>query len=349
MNPRYRADRDPIVAQRRNGPRAGHVNNDVGAQEEETMRARTAPLLIAIVAAAALLAGCSGTTDAETGAPMEVTDGMSVEGGAPAMSEEMAGEDRVATPAIPTDRQIVRTGYVSMRVDDVTKGVFDVHALVRKRNGLISSEDTQRTGDSSYSTITAQIPAADLDAFIADVSALGTVDSVNVNAQDVTTQVVDLDARIAALTASIDRMTQLMAQASRIEDLLAIETQLSQRQSELDSLTAQRTWLADQVAMSTITISLSPLTEITEVDAPGFLSGLQSGWAAFVSIIMVAITAIGFVLPFLLVMAVIAIPVALVVLRQSRRHRRAREGAGSSTPQSPAPAASAGAGSDPSP
>jgi len=216
-----------------------------------------------------------------------------------------------------------------------------VHSLVRKRNGLISSEDTQSTGDTTYSNITAQIPADDLDAFIAEVSALGTVDSVNINAQDVTTQVVDLDARISALKTSIDRMTQLLAQASRIEDLLAIETQLSQRQAELDSLTAQRTWLGDQVAMSTITISLSPTTQIGDVDAPGFLSGLQSGWAAFVSIIMVAITALGFFLPFLLVLVVVAVPVTIVVVRQTRRHHRAQPASAS-----PAPTVTQGAGSD---
>jgi hypothetical protein len=287
------------------------------------MRARTAPLLITL-AAAFLLAGCSGATSSGTEADMGgVSGGVPVEADAPAMTGEMAVTDKAAqAPSlVTTDRQVIRTGYVSMRVDDVARTAFDVHALVKKRNGVVSSEDTQSSGDATYANITAQIPAADLDAFIADISALGNVDSVNITAQDVTTQVVDLDARIKVLQTSIDRMTQLLAQASRIEDLLAIETQLSQRQAELDSLTAQRTWLGDQVAMSTITVTLSPTTQITDVDAPGFLSGLQSGWAAFVSLIMVAITAAGFLLPFLLVLAAIAIPLVLIIIRQAhRRH-----------------------------
>jgi PBP1b-binding outer membrane lipoprotein LpoB len=307
------------------------------------MRARTA--LAAAVATAFLLAGCSATTGSDA----------SVEGGAPAVAgdmmvtEEMPAADGMAvegktgtTPSVVTDRQIIKTGYVSMQVEDVTTSAFDVHALIKKRNGLVSSEDTQSSGDMTYSNITAQIPAADLDAFIADVSALGTVTSINVNAQDVTTQVVDLDARITALQTSINRLTQLLAEASRIEDLLAIETQLSQRQAELDALTAQRTWLGDQVAMSTITVSLSPVTQIADVDAPGFLSGLQSGWSAFLSLIMVAVTAVGFFLPFLLVLALIAIPVTLVIVRQARRHRPPR---GPSTPPEPAvPQQEAGSG-----
>jgi hypothetical protein len=306
------------------------------------MRARTA--FVAAIAAAFLLAGCSATTGTDA-----------VEGGAPAIagdmgvSEEMPAREGVAVEGgapttVSADRQVIRTGYVSMQVEDVTKSAFDVHALITKRNGIIASEDAQSNGDMTYATITAQIPAAQLDAFIADVSALGSVTSVNINAQDVTTQVVDLDARIKALQTSIDRLTQLLAEASRIEDLLAIETQLAQRQAELDALTAQRTWLGDQVAMSTITVSLTPITELTDVDAPGFLSGLQSGWAAFVSLIMVAVTAVGFLLPFVLVLAVVAIPVAIVIVRQARRHRRGpvaavpteggdqRQEAGSGTP-----------------
>jgi hypothetical protein len=296
------------------------------------MRGRVA--LAAALAAAFLLAGCSGSTTSESDAamPQTVSDGIAVEGGAPDMAGGVTGDvsgeaamtDKVAAAptAVTTDRQVVRTGYVAMRVEDVSKSVFDVHGLVKKRGGLVSSEDAQSSGDATYANITAQIPADALDAFIADVSALGTVDSINITAQDVTSQVVDLDARIKALQTSINRLTELLAQASRMEDLLAIETQLSQRQAELDALTAQRTYLADQVAMSTITVSISPQTQVTDVDAPGFLSGLESGWSAFTSLIMVVVTAVGFFLPFILVLLVIAIPVTLVIVRQARRHRR---------------------------
>ena len=285
----------------------------------------------AALAAAAVLAGCStssggasvdGVTSAEMPAaePGMMSDGMAVEGGAPGVVGEV-------TAATPVDRQIVRTGYLSMRVEDVRASAFEIRALVARTGGLISSEDVSASGESAYATLTAQVPADRLDAFVADLSELGTVDSITVTASDVTAQAVDLDARIDALQTSIDRLTELLAEASRIEDLLSIETQLSQRQSELDALTAQRSYLADQVALSTITVSLAPFTEIAEVDAPGFLSGLQSGWSALVSVVMVAITALGFFLPFLVILAIIAVPVTIVLVRQSRRRQRAHAAA----------------------
>ena len=271
----------------------------------------------AALAAAALLTACSATTatDAYVEQPMSdvAADGAMAEG-------VLAG----GAPAAPTtsqaqDRAIVKTAYVSMRVEDVGASAARVRELVRARNGLIANEDSQATSESPYASLTVQVPAADLDAFLDDVAGLGTVDSVSVSASDVTAQVVDLDARIGALQASIERMTQLLAEATRIEDLLAIETQLSQRQAELDSLTAQRTWLGEQVALSTVTVSITPQTAIASVDAPGFVSGLRSGWAAFTSAIAVAVTGAGFFLPFLLALLLILVPALVVIARRSRR------------------------------
>jgi TolA-binding protein len=298
---------------------------------------RTRVLTLAAAAVIMLLVGgCSASAPSAT-AQMDVKSaGEAV--GAPA-PQGISPDGSVAqgvTTSVPAERQVIRTGYVAMRVDDPAKTAFSVHSLVAKYQGLISSEQTQANGDTSSSLITAQVPATQLDAFVADVTKLGKVDSVQVSAQDVTTQVVDLDARIKALQTSIDRMQQLLSQAQKIDDLLAIETQLSTRQAELDSLTAQRKYLGDQVAMSSVTVSLSPASELSSVDAPGFLSGLQSGWSAFISVIMVAITALGFLLPFLLVVMLVLVPLILIVIRQSRRHRAPKAPAEAEADQAPA-------------
>jgi hypothetical protein len=285
------------------------------------MRTRVLPIVI-LAAFAALLAGCSATDSASVEA-----GGVSIAQGAPevgapapdAIAQANAAPADVSS-VVTSERQVVKNAYVTMRVDDVAQSAFAIHGLVAKHSGLISAEDTQASGESTNSMITAQVPAADLDAFVAEVSRLGTVDAVTVSAQDVTGQVVDLDARIKALQTSVDRMTQLLAQAQKMDDLLAIETQLSTRQAELDSLNAQRKALGEQVALSTVTITLSPMSSVTPVDAPGFLSGLMSGWAALVSVVTVMFTAAGFLLPFAIIALVIVIPIVIVLVRRIRRH-----------------------------
>ena len=97
---------------------------------------------------------------------------------------------------------------------------------------------------------------------------------------------------------------------------------LPARQAELDSLTAQRAVLADAVALSTVYVSLTPESEAAQFTPPGFLSGLESGWNALRTVVATVITAAGFLLPFALALAVVAVPIIVVVfaLRRRRRH-----------------------------
>lgn len=292
------------------------------------MRVRTAAL-VALAATTFLLVGCGGsstsTTEdfgvagdvgvAEPGMPPEQMT-------APQEAGTVADGSGMATSTTTMQRQVVRSGSMGLQADDVAKTVAQIRSLTAAAQGFISAENSSASGGGAYSSITAQVPAAKLDGFIEAVSKLGTVESIDLSAQDVTSQVVDLDARIKALQTSVDRMTDLMAQASQISDLLTIETQLSQRQAELDALKAQRTWLGDQVAMSTLAITVWPVPTVEPVDAPGFLDGLEQGWAALVSTVLVAATALGFFLPFLVVLAIVAVPIAVLLVWLTRRHRR---------------------------
>jgi len=286
-----------------------------------TTRALT--VLSTAALAGLLLAGCGGSGDyAESSADYATMAEGAMPAEAPMMDQAAMTEDRTVT-----DRSIIRTAYVAMRVNDVTDAVAEVRALVAKRKGIISGESLSSGTPGGYASITAQVPAADLTAFLDELGALGKVDSLDVTAQDVTTQVIDLDARIAVLESSIERLNALLSEATRVEDIVAIESELSMRQADLDSLTSQRTYLAEQVAMSTVTISLSPITEIADVDMPGFLSGLQTGWSTFLALIAFAITAAGFLVPFIVVAAIILIPLTVWLTRRARRRTAAAQAA----------------------
>lgn len=291
-----------------------------------TARLRLLGLAAALLVGATTLAAC-GEQSASTEPAVAEAPAMMAEGEAMMDSGSMMDQGSVMQQA-PADREIIRTGYLSMRVENMQTSIGKVRELITASGGIISAEDASGSGGSegegiTYANITAQIPADGLDAFVKEVSTLGVVDNVSINAQDVTQQGIDLDARIAALETSIERLNELLAQADKVEDLVAIEGQLSARQAELDSLVAQRTWLSQQVAMSTVTISLSPITTIADVEVPGFLSGLESGWSALVTLAKVSVTAAGFLLPFLLIAAVIAIPLTILLVRRARRKRSA--------------------------
>lgn len=267
-----------------------------------------------------LLAACGSSSDGMSSA--EVAPMME-----PGMSNaEMGGADMGMTTdsgviSTKVERQVIRTAYLSLRVSDVNGAVDSVIAATAAQDGLVLSEDVSGQGDSLYANLTTQVPADQLEAYLESLKALGTVDSVNVTSQDVTTQVVDLDARVAALQASITRLDQLLAQATNVTDLITIESERTARQAELDSLVAQRKALGEQVAMSTVTVSISALAGSTEWSPPGFIPGLQTGWSALVSLTSLVITIAGFLVPFIVIIAIVVVPVVWWIVRHNRRRR----------------------------
>lgn len=265
---------------------------------------------IAILAAAVLLAGCGGGSPGAADAAAGIDSSAGMETG-------LATDTKQAQTQI-TQAQIIRTAYVDIRVSDVTKATAQIVAATTARAGAIDSQSINSDGTSNFANIVARVPTDSLDAFVADISDLGTVISVSMNSQDVTTQVVDLQARIEVLETSINRLQELQAQATSVTDLVAVESELANRQGELDSLTAQRTYLGQQVSMSTVTVAVSPITELTSNTAPGFLAGLQNGWSAFLALIAFLITSAGFFIPFIIVGAIIVIPVITIVIKRKR-------------------------------
>lgn len=264
---------------------------------------------IGLLATGLLLSGCgSGSPTAG-----EVALGMDTE----VSPEAAVGETKVNSDPINA-AQVIRTAYVDIRVAGVADATAQVIAAITSRAGTIDSQNINSDGTSSYANIVARVPADTLDAFVSDLGDLGTVMSVSITAQDVTTQVVDLDARIGVLQTSVDRLKSLQEQATSVTDLVAVEAELANRQGELDSLTAQRGYLGQQVAMSTVTVSLSPITELTSSTAPGFLAGLQIGWSAFLALIAFLITSAGFLIPFIIIGAIIVLPVILVVSKRKK-------------------------------
>lgn len=270
---------------------------------------RPAPLALAAVLAALLLGACQAGSGDTSVAPM-----------APAVSGPMvAGDAKEAAAA--GDRSIVRTAWLTLRVDDVDAGARALLAQARTAGGELVGEDAGTNEDGPYATVTVKVPADGLDAFLDGARSLGTVVSSSVSASDVTLQATDLDARIAALRASVDRLRALLDEATQVADIVAIEAELGTRQAELDGLAAQQRALDDMVAMSSVTVSFVPVAASAGAPAPGFLPGLESGWNALRSAAAWLTTSLGYVLPFALVAAVVLVPIGLVIRRRRRAGR----------------------------
>ena len=208
----------------------------------------------------ALLFGASGGSSA----PIEKGD----TGGVP-----------TATPdggALEGDRiDVVRNGSFSLEVEDVEVSLTKLTGIVKSQGGYVSGSYRYTDASTPYLTVTFRVPAASFDAAVLALRAEGTVLSEQISTYEVTMQLVDLEARLRNLRASEAALLELVTQATTVSDVLAVQTELTAVRSDIESYDAQRAALADQVAMTSISVTISPVGSSIGNAANGFDFGKE--------------------------------------------------------------------------
>ena len=229
----------------------------------------------------------------------------------------------VETSQAAIDRQLIQTASIALRADDVAETATAITSYVNGIQGRIDSKNEYRNPDSSAITsadFMIKVPSDKLDEALDRLKTFGDLEGFSTSATDVTLQVVDLDARIAALQNSISSLKKLLEDASNVSDLLAAEAALTQRQSELDGLTSQRNYLADQIDLAAIWVSVYPKNSLAAIKPIGFIAGLEKGWEEIVKFASNLTTWSGLALPWIgLVVALLLIFKILGGLRKLRR------------------------------
>ena len=263
------------------------------------------------------LTGCSSMADSleETSVSMGTPDIAYTKD----MAVEMDMQGRADESAASFEPDIIRTGYLSLSVDSPSDTANEITGVVEAAGGRIASRSDYTPVDygqpSSY--LEARIPYDVLDATVESIQELGDVQEVSLNSVDVSLQKIDLDARIDVLEAAIERLNELLAEAASTSDLIAVESALSERQAELDSLQSQRDYLSDQTLFATLSISLITPANATPAEPDGFLDGIVRGWESILAFFAGTIVWAGILVPWLGLVAVVV--VAIVVARRLRR------------------------------
>jgi len=260
--------------------------------------------------------------------------------GAKAVPGGSAELSRSGSPTVSVGPKLTKSASLDVQVKDVVSAAARVRSIAAGLQAQVVSEQIGRggtgepvplqnpkelppatggsrisgdipgdiSGDSGgFGTLTLSVPADKLDSALDQLAKVGTVLNRSTSSQDVTTQYVDTQSRLKTMRASVERVRALMAQAKDLGQVVALESEMSRRQADLESLESQLAALASQVERSTVAVSLSTPGAET-VSSNGFLAGLRSGWDAFTSSTSGLFRAIGAVLPFALFFAAAAAP-----------------------------------------
>jgi len=272
------------------------------------------------------LAGCSAGGGGSNAAKAGAGYAQSVNGQGANVGRPADGKATSPGQTPLQQRQIVRTATLQLTVPDVDQAARAALAATVQAHGRADADDRSSDRDGRHANLVLRVPAPALSGLMDKVVALGHENSRTDHGDDVTTQVADVGARVRELQISVGRLQDFLRHSGSIGDLVSLESQLTQRQSELDSMLSQQRVLSDQVELATLTVDLSTVPPVVRSSASpaGFGSALLASWRALLLTGRVALALLGYLLPFLLI-GLVAAAAGLVVLRHRNRPRPVAE------------------------
>ncbi len=190
-----------------------------------------------------------------------------------------AGAVPQSAPASPSEGAVANTGYnapvpdvqriviknaeLALAVDDPAKSMDNITKLAESMGGfVVTAQLTQQTLDSGaevpQASITIRVPAAKLDDALAQIKneTKQPVISQNMNSQDVTKDYTDLQSRLTNLQAAEAQLKEIMASATKTEDVLSVYNQLTQVQQQIELIKGQIQFYDQSAALSSIAVQL---------------------------------------------------------------------------------------------
>lgn len=288
---------------------------------------RWGPRLPGILLIAIFVAACGGASSG--GAPGGPVGGQPQLGGQDPNSGggEAGGEQggQRAYALGQADLLIIKTGSLVLQVEGIDAALTAASQQITALGGYVSGSERAGDGEGDQASVTFRIPAASWEHALSGLRSLGTkVLGERAATEDVTAQVVDLGARIRNLETTEAALQGIMDRAVDIKDVLAVQAELTAVRGQIEQLTAQKTHLEAQAAMSTlaVTFSLKPDPVLTSTEQFDPASQVDRAAASLVGILQAVATAgIWFAivwLPILIGLAVI-VGIGAFVLRRFRR------------------------------
>jgi hypothetical protein len=247
---------------------------------QRTDLARRPVTWFSILAIAVLMAACAssgalvGSTEAPAAVPAasDASEASEDRGQEQNLGGSVGGGGGLAAPIEP---RIIKTGEMSLEVEDVAEVASRVRALVLELDGYVGGSHSGGRDDAA--TLTLRIPAARFDEALDRLRALDAeVIAEATNEEDVTSQVVDLGARIDNLRASEAAYRVLLERAEKIDDVLCVQSRLDEVRGQIEQLTAQLEQVSERADLSTLTVSLIPRDQPVEAQTQGWDPGGQA-------------------------------------------------------------------------
>ena len=280
------------------------------------MRARTA--VVGLLQAALLMACERSTTISESSneyAPKSTQPANAPRDEADAISIGAVGQREAADPSAPdqeqswhafdfdpTTRLIVRTGQASIEVDSLEPAMTELRRIAQRSGGFVADASIQSGRNQlRQATLELKVPSTRFDELTEGLQPIGRLEFVNVGAEDVSEEFVDLTARVANGHRMEDRLVELLrTRTGKLQDVLSVERELARVREEIERMEGRLRFLKTSAQLSTLSVSLHEPVPIVASHGPGpIIEAFRAAWRNFVGVLAGAIASLGYVVPVL--------------------------------------------------
>lgn len=256
-------------------------------------------------------------------------------GNAPATTAQVSlnQAEQTQTAPIVVERKIIRNADLQLEANAPEESQAKITQIAESKGGFVV-ESTQSSSDMKATkrdtvTMTVRVPAAKFDEALNEIRAAASrVIVESVKGQDVTEEFIDIEARLKTQKALEVQFLEIMKQSKSVADALNVQTEIAKVRGEIEKIEGRKRFLESQASLSTIKITLRTPTAFS-ANAPGFFARLSEsfgrGFDAALSFILVFVTALIALLPFLIL---IVLPTYLVIrylLKKNRKQKTADE------------------------
>lgn len=286
-------------------------------------------IIIGIVAALALVAAACSSGDNDNG---EAAGVQVEEGGAEARDAAAADEAvAVAQPSEgggslpPVGPSIVQTASLSISVarDEFEETVQRARTVATGAGGFVVSSSASQGDEQRLvrGSLVVRVPEPQYARVLEQLSGLGTVEAQEEAGQDVSQELVDLEARIRHLEAVEARLLGFLDEANTVAAALAVQSELNRVQLELEQGRGRLDYLEDQVAYATISLEVRE-SQVAAAESGGGPWGIVDAWRAagtgFVTVVGWIFVAAATIAPVVLLLALAFLAARVAGLRLRR-------------------------------
>jgi hypothetical protein len=217
-------------------------------------------------------------------------------------AEKVARTQSAGRPFDPTvtPAMIIRTGNASIEVDSLEPAMIEVRRLAQRVGGYIANTALQAGREQlRQATLEIKAPADRFDDLTAGLRPLGRVEYINVSAEDVGEEFVDLTARAANGRRLEERLVDILgSRTGRLKDVLEIERELARVREEIERLDGRLRFLRTRAAMSTLSVTVhEPPPLVSPPGGTPIADAFQQAWRNFVGLLAGFIASLGIVVP----------------------------------------------------